>query len=57
VTTFLGVCLLVFAAWLAIGIVSRIGKTRPSVPSLLVFLFAAFAVYVLTASALALPRS
>jgi ABC-type uncharacterized transport system permease subunit len=57
VTTFHGICLLVFAGWIAIGIVSSIGRMRPSAVTLIALLFAAFVVYVLTASALELNPS
>ncbi|HXL93682.1 MAG TPA: hypothetical protein VN969_32525 [Streptosporangiaceae bacterium] len=56
-TTFHGICLLVFAGWIAIGIVSSIGRMRPSAVTLIALLFAAFVVYVLTASALELNPS
>jgi hypothetical protein len=54
VTTFLGACLLAFAGWIALGTVSVVFKTRPSAPTLITVLIAAFAIYVLTASALKL---
>jgi hypothetical protein len=54
VTTFLGACLLAFAGWITLGTVSVIFKTKLSAPALITVVIAAFAIYVLTASALAL---
>jgi hypothetical protein len=54
VTTFLGICLLVFAGWIALGVVSSIGRMRLSVVTLVVLIIATFAVYVLTTSAVEL---
>jgi hypothetical protein len=56
-TTFHGVCLLIFASWIALGIVSSIGRMRPSALTLITLLFAAFVVYVLIASAVELHPS
>jgi hypothetical protein len=57
VTTFLGVCLLAFAGWIALAIVSTIGRRRLSAMALITLLIAAFAVYVLAASAVQLQHS
>jgi hypothetical protein len=54
VTTFLGICLLVFAGWIALGVVFSIGRMRPSAMTLITLLIAAFVVYVLTTSAVEL---
>jgi len=57
VTTFHGICLLVFATWIGLGIISSIGKRRPSALTLITLLFAAFVVYILIASAVELHPS
>jgi hypothetical protein len=54
VTTFYGICLLVFAGWITLGIISFIGRVRPSAVTLITLIIAAFVVYVLTASAVEL---
>jgi hypothetical protein len=56
-TTFLGVCLLVFAAWIALVMTSTIGRARPSATTLIALLVGAFAIYVLTAAAVQLHSS
>ena len=56
-TTFHGICLLVFAGWIALGMVSSIGRMRLSSVTLITFLFAAFVIYVLTTSAVELKPS
>jgi hypothetical protein len=57
VTTFLGACLLAFAGWIALAIVSTIGRGRLSAMALVTLLIATFAIYVLAASAVQLHRS
>jgi hypothetical protein len=57
VTTFHGICLLVFAGWITLGILSSIGKMRPFAVKLITLLIAAFVVYVLTTSAVELHPS
>jgi hypothetical protein len=57
VTTFLGICLLAFAAWIALGLVFMIGRARPSITALMTVAIAAFAIFVLTVSAIDLPHS
>jgi len=56
-TTFLGVCLLIFAGWIALGMTSAIGRARLSVTTVIGLLVGAFAIYVLTAAAVQLHSS
>lgn len=56
-TTFLGVCLLVFAAWIALVMTSAIGRARLSAATVIALLVGAFAIYVLAAAAVQLRSS